>query len=64
MTSTKWRTWSILALLTLGVIISYVDRTNFSVVLAMEEFQHEFHRSDQQRGLLNPAFFWSYTANN
>ncbi len=62
MTSTKWRTWSILALLTLGVVISYVDRTNFSVVLVMKEFQREFHLSDQQRGLLNSAFFWSYTA--
>jgi len=56
-----WKRWSVLALLTLGVVISYIDRTNFSIVLVMKPFQHEFHITDQQRGLLNSAFFWSYT---
>lgn len=55
------RRWTVLALLTAGVIISYLDRTNFSVVLAIKDFQHEFHITDEQRGVLNSAFFWSYT---
>jgi MFS family permease len=56
-----WKRSIVLALLTLGVVISYIDRTNFSIVLVMKPFQHEFHITDQQRGLLNSAFFWSYT---
>ena len=38
-----WKRWIILALLTAGVVISYIDRTNFSVVLVMKEFQRDFH---------------------
>src|SRR4051794_5000827 len=56
-----WKRWIILALLTAGVVISYIDRTNFSVVLVMKEFQRDFHITDADRGLLNSAFFWSYT---
>ena len=56
-----WKRWIILALLTTGVVISYIDRTNFSVVLVMKEFQRDFHITDADRGLLNSAFFWSYT---
>ena len=55
------KTWTVLTLLAIGVVISYIDRTNFSVVLAMKDFQREFHITDEDRGLLNSAFFWSYT---
>ncbi len=43
------------------MIISYIDRTNLSVALALPEFKQLFHLSDTDRGVLNSAFFWSYT---
>ena len=42
------------------MIISYVDRTNISVALTVPEFKQLFHLSDQDRGQLNSAFFWTY----
>lgn len=59
--STGWKTWGVLLLLTLAMLISYIARTNFSVVLAFKDFQHQFGLTDQDRGVLNSAFFWSYT---
>src|SRR3954447_11466418 len=56
-----WKRWLVLALLAAGVVISYIDRMNFSVVLVMKDFQREFPVTDADRGLLNSAFFWSYT---
>jgi MFS family permease len=55
------RRWSLVCLLAVGVIIAYVDRTNLSIALAAKEFKEFFHLTDSQRGLLNSAFFWSYT---
>lgn len=55
------RRWLTLLLLTAVLIIAYVDRTNLSVALAAVEFRNFFHLSDAQRGLVNSAFFWSYT---
>lgn len=52
--------WLIIGLLSLGVIIAYVDRTNISVALATPEFKRFFQLNDQDRGTLNSAFFWSY----
>ncbi len=52
--------WSVIALLSLGMIIAYVDRTNLSVALAVPEFKEFFSLTDAQRGNLNSAFFWSY----
>ena len=52
--------WSIIGLLSLGMIIAYVDRTNISVALATVEFRQLFNLSDADRGTLNSAFFWSY----
>ena len=52
--------WAIIALLSLGAVIAYVDRSNLSVVLVLPEFKQLFHLTDQDRGLLNSAFFWSY----
>ena len=54
------RLWSIVGLVTAGMIIAYLDRTNLSVALAAPEFRALFNLSDNDRGLLNSAFFWSY----
>ena len=54
------RRWWIVALLSLGVIIAYVDRSNISVALAVPEFKSFFNLTDRDRGTLNSAFFWSY----
>jgi MFS family permease len=55
-----WRPWIVLSLLSLGMMIAYVDRLNLSIALATEEFVGHFTLSDTDRGLLNSAFFWSY----
>jgi ACS family D-galactonate transporter-like MFS transporter len=55
-----WR-WFTLLLLSVGLVIAYVDRTNLSVALATPEFQNFLNLSDSQRGIVNSAFFWSYT---
>ncbi len=52
--------WVVLALLSLGVVIAYIDRVNLSVVLVLPEFKELFRLTDQDRGTLNSAFFWSY----
>ena len=54
------RRWSIVCLLSLGMIIAYVDRSNISVALASPDFKAFFNLSDHDRGLLNSAFFWTY----
>ena len=54
------RRWSVIALLMVGIIIAYVDRANISVALAVRDFKVQFHLTDQDRGALNSAFFWSY----
>jgi ACS family D-galactonate transporter-like MFS transporter len=54
------RRWWIILLLSLGMIIAYVSRSNIAVALAVPDFIHSFHLSDTDRGLLNSAFFWSY----
>jgi MFS family permease len=55
------RRWLTVFLLAAALVIAYVDRTNLSVALAAAEFKQYFHFSDEQRGFLNSAFFWSYT---
>jgi ACS family D-galactonate transporter-like MFS transporter len=54
------RRWTIVCLLSVGMIIAYVDRANISVALAAREFTALFQLSDQDRGMINSAFFWSY----
>lgn len=56
----SFRNWSVVALLSLGMVIAYIDRANLSVVLATPEIRDLFHFHDSMRGLLNSAFFWSY----
>jgi fucose permease len=59
-TGSASRKWFIVCLLSVGMIIAYVDRGNLSVVLAQAEFKKLFALSDQDRGALNSAFFWTY----
>jgi ACS family D-galactonate transporter-like MFS transporter len=54
------RRWVVLGLLTLGIVIAYIARINFSVALATKDFKELFHLTDSDRGLLGAAFFWSY----
>jgi MFS family permease len=54
------RRWSLVCLLSLGIIIAYVDRTNLSVSLASPDFLALFHLTDKDRGLLGSVFFWTY----
>ena len=54
------RRWLLVCLLSVGVIIAYVDRTNLSVSLADDTFKKFFNLNDHQRGLLGSVFFWSY----
>ena len=56
------RRWGIVGLLSLGMIIAYLSRTNLSVVLAIPDFIRSFNLSDTDRGMLNSAFFWAYAA--
>lgn len=52
--------WAVLALLALGVLISFVDRTSISSTLADASFVQHFALTDVDRGWINAAFFWSY----
>ncbi len=56
------RQWAIISLLCAAFIVAYFDRQNFSIVLSDRAFTRLFHLSDNSRGLLNSAFFWSYAA--
>ena len=42
------------------MIIAYIDRANLSVALADQQFKALFRLTDNDRGLLNSAFFWTY----
>jgi MFS family permease len=59
-TNVSRRCWTVVALLSIGFAIAYIDRTNLSVALAWEPFRRAFGLTDSQRGLLSSAFFWSY----
>jgi MFS family permease len=52
--------WGMVVILSVGIIIAYIDRANLSVALATPEFKATFHLDDSARGLLNSVFFWSY----
>jgi ACS family D-galactonate transporter-like MFS transporter len=57
---TPTRRYTLLLLLSLGMVIAYLDRINLSVVLAVKDFVQHFALTDVDRGNLNAAFFWSY----
>jgi MFS transporter, ACS family, D-galactonate transporter len=52
--------WGILALLTVGVLIAFFDRTSISSALADKDFIAYFNMTDADRGMVGAAFFWSY----
>ena len=52
--------WGVLALLTLGMLISFIDRTSLSSALADKKFIESFALTSVDRGWLNSAFFWAY----
>jgi len=52
--------WPILALLAVGLLISFIDRTSLSSALADKNFVREFGLTSVERGWLNSTFFWSY----
>lgn len=52
--------WGILALLTVGVLIAYFDRTSISSALADKPFVEHFGMTNADRGFVAAAFFWSY----
>ncbi|MGA2271473.1 MAG: MFS transporter [Bryobacteraceae bacterium] len=54
------RKWSVVALLSLGMVVANLDRLNLSIVLALDEFRRAFGVTDLDRGLLNSSFFWVY----
>lgn len=54
------RLWIVLCLLTLGLLISFVDRTSLSSALADKNFVAHFALNSVDRGWLNSAFFWTY----
>src|SRR5215475_9771130 len=56
------RRWTVIGLLSLGMIIAYASRSNLSVALVTKDFINSFHLSDTDRGMLNSAFFWAYAA--
>jgi MFS family permease len=52
--------WSILLLLAIALLISFIDRTSLSSALADKNFLREFGLTSVERGWLNSAFFWTY----
>lgn len=48
----------VLFLLSLSVLINYIDRSNLAI--AAELIKHEIGISDLQLGILLSAFFWIY----
>ncbi len=53
--------WSVVGLLCIAFIVAYFDRQNLSFALTVPEFKDFFGITERDRGLLNSAFFWSYT---
>ena len=56
------RRWVIVGLLTLGVIVAYIDRVNLSIAVIDPTFKSFFNLTAADRGLATSAFFWSYAA--
>jgi ACS family D-galactonate transporter-like MFS transporter len=54
------RRWIVVALIFVGMVISYVDRGNLSI--AAPSIMRDFHIAPAAMGLLLSAFFWTYGA--
>ena len=52
------RRWLVLAVVFLGILVSYVDRGNLSI--ANESIAHDLHLRPEMMGILLSAFFWTY----
>src|ERR1700759_2989900 len=52
------RRWVVVALIFLGILISYVDRGNLGI--AAPSIMREFSFDPASMGLLLSAFFWTY----
>jgi MFS transporter, ACS family, D-galactonate transporter len=52
------RRWFVLGLVFIGMVVSYVDRGNLSIVA--DTLMRELHFRPDQMGLLLSAFFWTY----
>lgn len=52
--------WLVLALLALGVLIAFIDRTSMSSAIASRPFVTHFAMGDVERGWISSVFFWSY----
>jgi MFS transporter, ACS family, D-galactonate transporter len=52
------RRWIVLGLVFIGMVVSYVDRGNLSIVA--DTLMRELHFRPDQMGLLLSAFFWTY----
>lgn len=52
------RRWIIVALIFLGILISYIDRGNLSI--AATSIMRDFHLPPGSMGVLLSAFFWTY----
>jgi Fucose permease len=57
---TSQRKWTIVGLLAVANIIAYVDRSNLAVAVTDIDFKAFFHLTNDDKGLLNSAFFWTY----
>jgi MFS family permease len=53
-------TWALLGLLTMGVLISFIDRTSIGAAIADKDFVAHFGLNKVQSGWLSSLFFWSY----
>jgi MFS family permease len=56
------RRWGVVGLLCVAFIVAFIDRVNLSVALADKGFTSFFGLTDQDRGLLSSAIFWTYAA--
>lgn len=52
--------WALLLLLSIGVMIAFIDRTSISAAVADPKFIREFNLSDIDRGTVGSAYFWTY----
>jgi MFS family permease len=52
--------WALLILLTIGVMIAFVDRTSISAAIADKGFVRQFAMTSVDRGFVNSAYFWTY----
>lgn len=53
--------WTVVLLLCVAFIVAYVDRQNLSFAVTEANFKKFFSITERDRGVLNSAFFWSYT---